>query len=489
MAGEVALNILMVEDDADTRENLRDILELDGHRIVAVATAAEALARDDWSFDTVLLDRRLPDGSAVDLLPALKRLAPAADVIILTGFADVEGAIAALRLGAADYLLKPINADELRTRVTRLAERRRAENELRRRSVILQSALKQVSDAAMVIDRGGKILLLSPAAERLIGPLREGDTIERDQWPGSAYRTDGATPYAWDELPLARALRGEVIIDEELYVRPPEDAPGRWMSANASPLRDQGSIQGGILILRDITERREAQSRALQAERLAAIGEMVTGLAHESRNALQRGQACLEMLVLEMPDRQRVKDLVARLQKALDDLKCLYEDVRDYAAPIQLRPRRSDLALVWRSVWKDLEPARKGRRAVLRETGRAAETFALVDPFRIGQVFRNLMENALAACPDPVEIAIGCTPDELDGHPALRISVRDDGPGLTPEQRQRVFQAFYTTKTKGTGLGLAICRRILEAHQGRISLGDDPGQGAEFILVLPRGNS
>src|SRR6185437_14806140 len=119
MAGEVALNILIVEDDADTRENLRDILELDGHRIVAAATAAAALARDDWTFDTVLLDRRLPDGSAVDLLPALKRLAPAADVIILTGFADVEGAIAALRLGAADYLLKPINADELRTRVTR----------------------------------------------------------------------------------------------------------------------------------------------------------------------------------------------------------------------------------------------------------------------------------------------------------------------------------------------------------------------------------
>lgn len=488
MAGEVALNILMVEDDADTRENLRDILELDGHHIVSAGTAAQALARDDWSFDTVLLDRRLPDGSAVDLLPALKRLAPAADVIILTGFADVEGAIAALRLGAADYLLKPINADELRTRVTRLAERRRAENELRRRSVILQSALKQVSDAAIVVDRDRKILLLSPAAERLLGPLREGDTIEEGLYLGSTYRADGATSYTWDELPLFRSLKGEVVIDEEMYIRPPGDAPGRWMSANASPLRDQGSIQGGILILRDVTERKEAQARALQAERLAAIGEMVTGLAHESRNALQRGQACLEMLMLEVPDRQRVRDLIARLQKALDDLKCLYEDVRDYAAPIQLRPRNSDLAHVWRSVWKDLEPAWQGRRVVFREEIVETETFAVVDPFRIGQVFRNLMENALAASPDPVEIVIECTSEDLDSYPALRISVRDDGPGFTPEQRQRVFQAFYTTKTKGTGLGLAICRRIVEAHKGRISLGDDPGPGAEFILILPRGN-
>src|SRR5206468_2080096 len=92
------LNILIVEDDADTRDSLRDIMELDGCRVDEAMTVAEALDRGDWStYSTILLDRKLPDGTAFDLLPHLKRLAPAADVIILTGFADVDGAISALR--------------------------------------------------------------------------------------------------------------------------------------------------------------------------------------------------------------------------------------------------------------------------------------------------------------------------------------------------------------------------------------------------------
>ncbi len=78
--------------------------------------------------------------------------------------------------------------------------------------------------------------------------------------------------------------------------------------------------------------------------------------------------------------------------------------------------------------------------------------------------------------------------DELDGAPALRISLSDNGPGLAVEQRQKAFEAFYTTKTKGTGLGLAICRRIIAAHDGRIILGDGVGRGAEFILILPKGD-
>ena len=109
-----------------------------------------------------------------------------------------------------------------------------------------------------------------------------------------------------------------------------------------------------------------------------------------------------------------------------------------------------------------------------------------VDPFRLEQVFRNILENSLAACPDPVRIVVRCEATEIDGHPAVRVSVRDNGPGLGPEQRQRIFDPFFTTKTKGTGLGMAIAERIVEAHGGRIAVGDGPGRGAEILLTLPR---
>ena len=115
-----------MDDDADTRSNLCDILELDHFQVETAGTVAEVLKRKDWDrISAVLLDRRLPDGNAEELLPRLRQLAPEAAILIVTGYADLQGAIAALRQGAADYILKPINADALRASLARLAERRR----------------------------------------------------------------------------------------------------------------------------------------------------------------------------------------------------------------------------------------------------------------------------------------------------------------------------------------------------------------------------
>src|SRR5262249_17990150 len=109
-----------------------------------------------------------------------------------------------------------------------------------------------------------------------------------------------------------------------------------------------------------------------------------------------------------------------------------------------------------------------------------------IDPFRLEQVFRNILDNALAACADPVNVTISCAEASLEGRPALCISVRDNGPGLTAEQRQRIFEPFFTTKTKGTGLGMAIAQCIVEAHGGHIGVGASEGRGAEILITLPR---
>src|SRR5262249_36233512 len=109
-----------------------------------------------------------------------------------------------------------------------------------------------------------------------------------------------------------------------------------------------------------------------------------------------------------------------------------------------------------------------------------------VDPFRLEQVFRNILENSLAACPNPVRIDVRCTDVLLHGRRAVQVAVRDNGPGLTPEQRQRIFEPFYTTKTKGTGLGMAIAKRIVDAHGGRIEVGPGSDRGAEILITSPR---
>jgi signal transduction histidine kinase len=233
-------------------------------------------------------------------------------------------------------------------------------------------------------------------------------------------------------------------------------------------------------------ELREAQDKALQAERLAAVGQMAAGLVHEGRNALQRGQACLEMLALRVQDRPEALDLLRRVQKAQDDLHRLYEDVREYAAPIHLDSRPCDLAEIWREAWNDLAALHAGRGAALREEAGGVDLRCLADPPRLRQVFRNLLENALAAGGDPVEVLIRCSPAELGGGPGVRVAVGDNGPGFTEEQRRRAFEPFYTTRVRGTGLGLAVCKRIVEAHGGRIAVGAGPVPGAEVVVTLPR---
>lgn len=248
-------------------------------------------------------------------------------------------------------------------------------------------------------------------------------------------------------------------------------------------------------MIRDLTEKKMAEQRLLQAERLAAIGQMVTGLAHECRNALQRTHACLEMLEMEVAEQPRSLDLVQRIMQAQNEIQRLFDEVSNFAKPQRLEITEVELPRVWREAWTLLSEQRAGRDAKLREsfidlesTPAAEHSTSRIscpgDHFRLTQVFRNLFENSLAAAADPVEIQIECRPGRQKDQPIWEIRVRDNGPGLTEEQQKRIFEPFYTTKSKGTGLGMPIARRIIEAHGGTLTSGA-AGPGAEFLITLP----
>ena len=238
--------------------------------------------------------------------------------------------------------------------------------------------------------------------------------------------------------------------------------------------------------LHRVREMQQAEERARQAERLAAIGQMMTGLTHESRNALQRATANLEMLEFDLENRPDLLELTHRTKKALDDLHRLFEEVRGYAAPIKLERVRYDLQRVWSRTWKNLEGARGGKDVQLREETNGLQLQCLIDPRRIEQVIRNIFENSIAVVPEAGEIVVRCADADINGAPAIRVSFRDNGPGLTTEQAQSIFDPFFTTKKKGTGLGMAIAKQIVEAHGGTIEVKHPSQPGAEIIVTLPR---
>jgi PAS domain S-box-containing protein len=333
-----------------------------------------------------------------------------------------------------------------------------------------------------------------PAAVQRLPGMEHG--FGRESLLGAAWLdrlVDPASRAAVQSL-FQQAGRAGVRARATFPVRTRQGGP-RLIAWAAEPVRDAHGIPKEVLAVgHDITDLEEAQRKAVQLERLAAIGQTAAGLAHEGRNALQRGQACLERLKWRLQGQAEALALVERAQQAQEALLRLYESVREFAAPIRIDPTRCDPAEVWRQAWQEVRGRAAGRDAALEEDLPSdLDRTCRADRFVLWQVFRNLFENSLAACPDPVRVRVVCRDAEPDpgqasarAAPALRISVHDNGPGLTGEQRRRMFEPFFSTKPQGAGLGLAIVKRILEAHGGQASLGAGAG-GAEITLTLPRG--
>jgi signal transduction histidine kinase len=235
-----------------------------------------------------------------------------------------------------------------------------------------------------------------------------------------------------------------------------------------------------------MTEYNALQEMLIQSERLAAIGEAMTGLAHESRNALQRSQASLDLLGDQLKGRPESLELLESIQRSQEDLHRLYEEVRAFAAPIQIRPRVHDIGDVVRQAWDDVVAVRNARDVHVTEHHECDDLHCEVDAFSMGQVFRNIFEDAFQACRDPVQVHIGYADVSHQGSPAVSIAIRDNGAGLRREHVEQVFASFFTTKANGTGLGMAIALRVIEAHRGQIAVNPDCERGGEFVVTLAR---
>ncbi len=356
--------------------------------------------------------------------------------------------------------------------------------ETSRRADELLRAVVDNTDAIIYLkDQSLNYIMMNRKLREILG-LAPGDSAgvgDRDVFPGGVAGEIRANDRA--------VLEGGRAIESVERI-PLADGPRDYVSLRFPLLDAEGVPRAVGCVSTDITPLKQAQRRAVQAERLAAIGQMAAGLAHEGRNALQRSQSCLEMLARRVADRPEALDLVAGIQQAQDDLHRLYEEVRGYAAPIVLdrRPRR--IGELVSEAWARLASDRDGRAAILRlrELGEPGLS-APVDGFRLIQVFRIILENALAAAPDPVEVVAEWSEVEGVGSGAGSVSVviRDNGPGLSPEARTRLFEPFFTTKARGTGLGMAIARRIIEAHGGAIVADPGEGRGTSIRITLPRG--
>ncbi len=239
-----------------------------------------------------------------------------------------------------------------------------------------------------------------------------------------------------------------------------------------------------VLRLLHRTQRLERDSQ--QAEKLAYIGTLASGLAHEIRNPLNAMNINMQMLEEEIVEGGRLgDDAVALLRSSRDEVQRLERLVRDFLA--FARPRKAhrrelspddlvaDVVRFIRPQFQDAEV----QLTLRHEDGAPA---VLVDASQIRQALFNMLQNALEVCDrgSHVEVIVGATE-----HGEARIEVHDEGPGVPPESRERIFEVFWSQKPAGTGLGLPIAQRAIESHGGRIELVSVEGKGSVFTIVLP----
>lgn len=469
-----SLRILVVEDDDDTRSNLCDILSLHGHLVSLQASFQATIELPELpQQDVILLDRKLPDGLVEERLPEIRKRAPQADLIVATGYADTQASIAALREGVTDYLIKPIAPDQLLRSLQHIARRRKVERELAEEHEFAEMVLQTAEAVVLVLDPEGRIIRFNAYLAEITGhsldEVREHDWFETFIPERERERVRQVFRNTLSE----QRSRG---ILNSILTRSGRLKEIRW--SNNVILDRAGSVTGVLAIGLDVTDLMEAERKARRGDRLAVIGQTMAGMAHESRNALQRIRNSIELLEDELEGNQEALRYVEKISRAGTDLRNLLEEVRGYAAPIQLERVEVPLHTIWRRAWASLE--HKRHAAILVEESPDDELSAWVDARKLEQVFRNLFENALDACGEEVEVTVAC-----DLVPSgVRIRVSDNGPGIPDDVRKRVFDAFFTTKPTGTGLGMAIANRILESHDGSIQVLDTQ-EGTTFEIILP----
>jgi two-component system sensor histidine kinase PilS (NtrC family) len=381
-----------------------------------------------------------------------------------------HGAAFALTAALAGYL-----AEQLRDTGERLAAR---EVDLAAVTAIHEALVQSVSSGLLTVDPAGRITFLNRAAEQLTGLRLE------DVRGGAVDRWFGAFQ--------------EVVAHEEMSLRKEMDfvdARGaqRRVGYLAFPLRGREEVIGHAVIFQDLTAMRAMEDAVRRSERLADLGRLAAGLAHELRNPLASISGSVELLErraqLDDADR-RLMAIVLRETGRLEDLVRRF---LQFTRPPEPACRPTDLASV---VGETLDVFANDRGGAVRLERALDPVVVACDGDQVKQVLWNLVTNAAQAIgaveelPTPSDplararglIRVSCGPDPGGG---ARLVVADDGPGISAPDLLRVFTPFFTTKRAGTGLGLATVHRIVEAHGGSVTVDSREGHGATFVVRLP----
>ncbi|HXG03211.1 MAG TPA: ATP-binding protein [Candidatus Binatia bacterium] len=415
---------------------------------------------------------------------------------------ELESRAAAIARGELHQWIERVGSDELgrlavafNHMAAQLVQQRaaleEAHSELRQRfqeladlKSYIESIVNSVTSGIVTVDLEGRVVTLNPAAERLTG-FFAGEAAGR-------YCTEvfSGTPELGELVMEALASRVPIANVPVTFRR--GAGPGRPVEVSTAPLKgSDGKDLGVVAVLRDLTHVRQLERRLRRSDRLAAVGTLAAGLAHEIKNPLTSLLTFTRHLGRRFDDehyRRRFQDVVPR---ELERINQIVERLLELARPPRLELARVRLpVLVDRVLDLYANQLEASRIAVTREYARDVPAIQ-ADEEAIYRALVNLVANAVEAMPDGGRLTVrvgwadgGDGPGRGPRTHRVRIEVEDSGPGIPAAAADRLFTPFFTTKDGGTGLGLAITHKIVEDHGGTVDFRTAPG-GTVFRITLP----
>jgi PAS domain S-box-containing protein len=333
----------------------------------------------------------------------------------------------------------------------------------------------------LAYDLYGRVTVCNTRVHEILGhELASGSDLR--QWLGTAIEDPQDRQEA--ELHFAASFSSEVdgsASDTTLRVRRP-DGSERVISLSSAAVRSPlGRNLGGITVITDATQQQQLEQNFIRAERMAAIGELAASLAHEIKNPLAGISGAMEIIKERFAPDDPHREIIDEILHQIKRLDSTVRDLLVYARPTPPDKMPTNLEELIDAVLTVLARERQLQPLQVIKHYPDVPAELGVDPDQLEQVFLNIVLNAAQAMDRPGQLVIRLGTE--DGW--CKVSFADNGPGMIQEVARRAFEPFFTTKTRGTGLGLSICRKIVEAHGGKMELKTALGEGTTITVKLP----
>lgn len=489
-------NILIIDDDPDACKTLGMILEEKGYTVSTAESGKKALElAGGKKFDLAILDIKLPDTDGTELMKKLKIISPHMEIIITTGYASLQNAILALREGAFDYLTKPLDIEEVIISVERAIEKQTTETALRREKELNATIVLNLPLSILLLDENLNILLCNanPCKMPLINlPDVIGKNI-----------SEVIPSKCLEKTELLQAIEkvsqegmGMDLNRIECPQYPQSSSKRRICNVHITFTgREKKEI---LLVIQDVTENVILEEQLIRSEKLAAIGQLVAGVAHEINNPLTAVIGFSDLLATEPEVNGQIKEDLLTIKHEAERARKIVQGLLSFSRPHKPQKEPTNInELIERILSVREYQLRVNNIEVTRNFDKNLPKIS-ADQYQLEQVFLNIILNAEQAMLEAHKKGLQhaqtlSTPkgklfiETKKENNYAKISFTDDGPGIPKENLLKIFDPFFSTKEvgKGTGLGLSIAYRIIEQHNGKIYVLSEEGKGTTFVIELP----